>query len=213
VAVAAATPDAPAVPVTSATRTALFVAVVAALGSQLGAQRSALPFGLKAGHHVVAGGPGSWVPRDTGVYPRVILAGDWPAALGQGLAQYLASHGFAVRRLAASAPDVATETPGDSTAVAVVRWGRDPAATATLESATPVSIRVVRSPYLAAGRLRVVLPAPGTRPGAAARQNRMIAAVTQAILNATLVGTEQALGELASRFTAAGLQGTYIHVP
>ena len=194
-------------------RAALVVATAAVLGSGLGAQHSALPFGLKAGHHAVTVRPNSWTPRDSGMYPRVILAGDWPAALDQALGQYLASHGFAVRRSSASGPEVATRAPGDSTAVAVVWWGRDTGSTAILEGATPLAIRVVRAPRPANGRLRVVLPVPSARPDAAARQNRLIGAVIQAILNATLKASEPALGELASRFTAAGLQGAYIRVP
>lgn len=204
--------DASAIPVTAARRASLVVATVIALGSGLGAQRNALPFGLKPGRHPVTTRHGYWMPRDSGAYPVVILAGDWPAALDQTLARYLASHGFLVVRSPDTSARAVTPTAGDSTAVAVVQWSRDTTATALLDGASSLSIRVVRSPHPPNGRLRVALPRSGARPDAVARHNRLIGAVTQAILNATLKAT-QPLSALASRFTAAGLQGTYIRVP
>ena len=192
------------------------VASCALLGSGLGAQRDVLPFGLKAGHHTIQArmaGPGGlllWMPSDSGSFPVVIIAGDHPAALDSVLPVYLASHGFRVARARGTSVAAAARSFGDSTPVAVVEWGRDTATTAILESASPLSIRVLRPGDASRGRLRVALPPQGARPGAAGRRYRLLCAVTQAILNATLAASRPTLPELAARLRAAGLQGTYI---
>jgi hypothetical protein len=218
VALAAAAPDAPAVPVIPTCKAALVVALVAVLGSRTGAQRGVLPFGLKAGHHSVdvrqaaTDGVTSWLPRDSGRFPVVIISGNHSAALDSVLPVYLASHGFRVARARGGSAEAVARLFGDSTPVAVVEWGRDTAATAILESATPLSIRLVRPGDSRHGRFRVTLPPLGKRPGAEERRYRLLCAVTQAILNATLVAARPTLPELAARLRAAGLQGAYIRV-
>lgn len=205
---------------------ALVVASVAALGSARGrgAQRSVLPYGLKAGHHPVRAqqattrrGLSSWVPADSGRYPLVVVTGDRPAALDLVLPQYLASHGFTVVRALGTAGRSVVQSAGDSLAVAVLTWTRDSSATVIIETGDsgfpPLSIRVIHSAAAIDGRLRLVLPPAGSRPGAAARRYRTVCAVTQAILNATLTATPSTLAQLATRLTAAGLQGTYIRAP
>lgn len=215
-ALAAAAPHAPALSVIVIRRATLIVASAAVLGFHLGAQRGVLPFGLKAGHHSVearAGGTNgvtSWMPRDSGKYPVVIISGNHSAALDSVLPVYLASHGFRVVRARGGGAQAAARIFGDSTPVAVVQWGRDSAATAILESANPLSIRFIRPGGSRQGRLRVSLPSLGTRPGAEERRYRLLCAVTQAILNATLAAAHPTLPELAARLRAAGLQGTYI---
>lgn len=196
----------------------LVVASVALLGVGFAVppQRGVLPFGLKAGHHAVqTGTPGPhglifWTPRDSGGFPVVLLTGDRPAALDSVWPVYLASHGFRVARVRGPGVAAAARVFGGSTPVAVVEWGRDTDATALLESANPVSIRIVRPGDSLRERLRVDLPPPGTRPDAAARRYRLLCAVTQAILNATLTSGAPTLPQLAARLRAAGLQGTYI---
>lgn len=217
-ALAAAAPDAPAVPVIPARQAVLVAALVTVLGSRIGAQHGVLPFGLKAGHHAIAvtapsDGVTSWMPRDSGRYPVVIISGNHATALDSVLPVYLASHGFRVALArSGSAEAVVSRMFGDSTPVAVVEWGRDTAAAAILESATPLSIRLVRPRDSRYGRLRVTLPRLGSRPGAEGRRYRLLCAVTQAILNATLAAARPTLPELAARLKAAGLQGTYIRV-
>jgi hypothetical protein len=197
-------------------KAALVVALVTVLGSRTGAQRGVLPFGLKAGHHAVearragADGVASWLPQDSGRFPVVIISGSHSTALDSVLPVYLASHGFRVALARGGSAEAAARIFGDSTPVAVVEWGRDTAAMAILESATPLSIRLVRPGGSAHGRFRVTLPPLGTRPAAEARQYRLLCAVTQAILNATLAAAHPTLPELAARLRAAGLQGTYI---
>jgi len=201
-----------------ARKAALVVALVTALGSRTGAQRGVLPFGLKAGHHSVAvgtvgtDGVTSWMPRDSGRFPVVIISGNHSAALDSVLPVYLASHGFRVALAQGGSAEAVARMFGDTTPVAVVEWGRDTAATAILESATPLSIRLVRPGDSRQGRVRVTLPPLGTRPTAEERRYRLLCAVTQAILNATLVAARPTLPELAARLRAAGLQGTYIRV-
>ena len=217
-ALAAAAPDAPAVPVIPARQAALVAALVTVLGSRFGVQRGVLPFGLKVGHHSVAvrtlgtDGVISWVPRDSGRFPVVVISGNHSAALDSVLPVYLASHGLRVASVRGGSAEVVARMFGDSTPVAVVEWGRDAAATAILESATPLSIRIVRPGDSRYGRLRVTLPPLGSRPGAEERRYRLLCAVTQAILNATLAAARPTLAELATRLRAAGLQGTYIRV-
>jgi len=216
VALAAAASDAPAVPVIAARKAALVAAVVTVLGSRFGAQRGVLPFGLKAGRHSVAvstvGADGviNWMPRDSGRFPVVLISGNHSAALDSVLPVYLASHGFRVARARGVSAEAVGRLFGDSIPVAVVQWGRDTAATAILESATPLSIRLVRPGDSRHGRVRVTLPPLGSRPGAEERRYRLLCAVTQAILNATLMAARPTLMELAARLRAAGLQGTYI---
>lgn len=217
-ALAAAAPDAPAVPVIPARKVALVVALITVLGSRFGAQRGVLPFGLKTGHHSVEAravgtdGVTGWMPRDSGTYPVVIISGNHSAALDSVLPVYLASHGFRVAVARSGSAAGLARMFGDSTPVAVVEWGRDTAATAILESTTPLSIRLVGPGDSRHGRFRVTLPPLGTRSGAAERRYRLLCAVTQAILNATLVAAHPTLPELAARLRAAGLQGTYIRV-
>ncbi len=215
-AVAYSTPDAPAFPVNRVREATLVAASIAVLGSRSGAQRALLPFGLKAGHHAVRAripGPNGlilWTPRDSEGFPVVVIAGGHAAALDSVLPVYLASHGFRVALAPGASAEAATRVFGDSTPIAVVQWGRDTAATAILEGPSPVSIRVVRPGDAPYGRLRVVLPPLSTRPGAEARHYRLLFALTQAVLNATLASSHPTLLELAARLRAAGLQGTYI---
>lgn len=216
-ALAAAAPDAPAVPVIPARQAVLVAALVTVLGSRFGAQHGVLPFGLKAGHHAItvtapSDGVTSWMPRDSGRYPVVIISGNHATALDSVLPVYLASHGFRVALARSGSAEAASRMFGDSTPVAVVEWGRDSTATAILESPTPLSIRLVRPRDSRYGRLRVTLPRLGSRPGAEGRRYRLLCAVTQAILNATLAAARPTLPELAARLRAAGLQGTYIRV-
>jgi hypothetical protein len=211
VALAAAAPDAPAVPVNLVFRSGVVVAAVAALGSRCGAQRSALPFGLKAGRHAVRAATAFWTPRDSGRYPVVVIAAGGPAALAQSLPQYLASHGYTVVRAPGASAEAMAREYGDSTAVAILTWETDSSAVATVAgAATPVSIRVVRGSDPRGGRLHVGLPASGSGPGAAARRYRTLCAVTQAILNAVLEGAHPTLSELADRLRASGVRETYI---
>lgn len=210
-ALAAAAPDAAAVPVNLVRRSSLVVAAVAALGSLVGAQRSVLPFGLKSGHHEVRVEKALWTPRDSGRYPVVIIAAGGPAALEQALPEYLASHGYTVVRTPGTSAAVGAHEYGDSTAVAILTWETDSTAVATVErAATRLSIRVVRGSEPRGGRLRVVLPASGNRPDAATRGYRTLCAVTQVILNATLEAAHPTLSELADRLRAAGVREAYI---
>ena len=210
-ALAAAATDAPAVPVNLVCRSTLFVAAAAALAFRFGAQRSVLPFGLKAGHHTVRAESALWTPRDSGRYPVVIIASGGPVALAQPLPEYLASHGYTVVRAPGTSAESVAQQYGDSTAVAILTWETDSSAVATVErGATRLSIRVVRGSDRRAGRLRVVLPASGSRPDTAARSYRMLCAVTQAILNATLEAAHPTLSELAARLRAAGVREAYI---
>jgi hypothetical protein len=95
--------------------------------------------------------------------------------------------------------------------VAILTWEADSSAVATVERAgLRLSIRVVRGSDPRAGRLRVVLPALGSRPDAESRGNRTLCAVTQAILNATLEAARPTLSELADRLRAAGVREVYI---
>jgi hypothetical protein len=211
VALAAAAPNAPAVPVKLVHRSTLLVAAVAALGSHFGAQRSVLPFGLKVGHHTVRAAIALWTPRDSGRYPVVILAAGGPAELAQPFPEYLASHGYTVVRAPGTSAAAVAQHYRDSTAVAILTWESDSSAVATVErAATRLSIRVVRGSDPRAGRLRVVLPASSTRPDAAARSYRMLCTVTQAILNATLEAAHPTMSELAARLRAAGVREAYI---
>jgi hypothetical protein len=211
VALAAAAPDAPAVPVNLVGRSGVVVAAVVALGSRFGAQRSVLPFGLKAGHHTVRAESALWTPRDSGRYPVVIIASGGPVALAQPFPEYLASHGYTVVRAPGTSAESVAQQYGDSTAVAILTWETDSSAVATVErGATRLSIRVVRGSDPRAGRLRVVLPASGSRPDSAARSYRMLCAVTQAILNATLEAAHPTVSELAARLRAAGVREAYI---
>jgi sirohydrochlorin ferrochelatase len=57
-----------------------------------------------------------------------------------------------------------------------------------------------------------VLPASSSRSDAAARSYRMLCAVTQTILNATLEAAHPTLSELAARLRAAGVREAYIRV-
>ena len=210
-ALAAAAPDAPAVPVNLVCRSTLLVAAVAVLGSRFGAQRSVLPFGLKAGHHTVRAETALWTPRDSGRYPVVIIAAGGPAALAQPFPEYLASHGYTVVRTPATSAAAVAQQYGDSTAVAILTWETYSSAVATVERATTrLSIRVVRGSDARAGRLRVVLPASGSRPDRESRGYRTLCAVTQAILNATLEAAHPTLSELADRLRAAGVREAYI---
>ena len=199
-------------------KAALVVALVAVLGSGTGVQRGVLPFGLKAGRHSVdvcqaaTDGVTSWLPRDSGSFPVVIITGSHSTALDSVLPVYLASHGFRVASARGGSAEVVARVFGDVTPVAVVEWGRDTAATAILESATPLSIRLVRPGDSVHGRFRVTLPPLSQRPGAEQRRYRLLCAVTQAILNATLAAARPTLSELAARLRAAGLHGTYIRV-
>ena len=208
-ALAAAAPDAPAVPVTLVHRAMLNVAVVTALGSRFGAQRSVLPFGLKAGHYTVRVETNTWTPRDSGRYPVVVIAPGGPAALEQPFPEYLASHGYTVVR----APAGHAEAAG---AAAIITWDVDSSAVATVEragrgpAAPRLSIRLVRRGDPRSARLRVVLPELGNRPGAESRGYRTLCAITQAILNATLEGVHPTLTELADRLRAAGMREAYI---
>lgn len=214
-ALAAAAPNAPAVPVNLARRSTLLVAAVAALGSGFGAQRGVLPFGLKAGHHAVRVETGTWAPRDSGRYPVVIFAAGGPAALERSLPEYLASHGYTIVRAPRASAETVARQFSDSTAVAIISWGTDSNAVATVAlapgapAAARLSIRVVRRSDPQAGRLHIVLPA-SSRPGAESRSWRMLCAVTQAILNATLQGTHPTVAELADRLRAAGVREAYI---
>ena len=210
-ALAAAAPDATAVPVNLVHRSTLLVAAVAALGSRFGAQRSVLPFGLKAGHHAVRAETALWTPRDSGRYAVVIIAPGGPAALERAFPEYLASHGYTVVRAPGTSAAAVAQQYGDSTAVAILTWESDSSAVATVERATTrLSIRVVRGSDPGAGRLRIVLPASSSHPDAAARGYRMLCAVTQAILNATLEAAHPTLSELAARLRAAGVREAYI---
>ena len=210
-ALAAAAPDAPAVPVNLVCRSTLLVAAVVALGSRFGAQRSVLPFGLKAGHHTVRAEAALWTPRDSGRYPVVIIASGGPVALAQPFPEYLSSHGYTVVRAPGTSAESVAQQYRDSTAVAILTWETDSSAVAMVErAATRLSIRVVRGSDSRAGRLRVVLPASGSRPDGAARSYRMLCAVTQAILNATLEAAHPTLSELAARLRAAGVREAYI---
>jgi len=192
-------------------RSTLLVAAVAALGSRFGAQRSVLPFGLKAGHHAVRAGTALWTPRDSGRYPVVIIAAGGPAALAHSLPEYLASHGYTVVRSPGTGAAAVARQYGDSTAMAILTWVTDSSAVATVErAATRLSIRVVRGSDQGPKRLRVVLPASGSRPGAESRGYRTLCAVTQAILNATLEAAHPTLSELADRLRAAGVREAYI---
>jgi hypothetical protein len=191
-------------------RSTLLVVAVAALGSRFGAQRSVLPFGLKAGHHTVRAEAALWTPRDSGRYPVVILAAGGPVALAQPFPEYLASHGYTVVRTPGTSAESVAQQYGDSTAMAILTWETDSSAVATVErAATRLSIRVVRGSDRP-GRLRVVLPASSSRPDAAAHSYRMLCAVTQAILNATLEAAHPTLSELAARLRAAGVREAYI---
>jgi hypothetical protein len=192
-------------------RATLLVAAVAALGSHCGAQRSGLPFGLKSGRHSVRVDANTWTPRDSGRYPVVILAAGGPAALKQPFPEYLASHGFTVVRAPGTSAETLARELGDSTAVAIVTWGRDTSATATVETpGNALSIRVVRPSDPGAGRLRVTLPGFGSRSGAEAQTYRSMCALAQAILNATLKAVHPTLTELAARLRAAGVREAYI---
>ena len=192
-------------------RSELVVAAVAALGSTFGAQRSVLPFGLKAGHHEVRVETGLWTPRDSGRYPVVIIAAGGPVALQQPFPEYLASHGYTVVRASGASVAGMAQQYGDSTAVAILTWETDSSAVATVErAATRLSVRIVRGSNPRAGRLRVVLPASGNRPDADSRGYRALCAVTQAMLNATLEATHPTLSELADRLKAAGVREAYI---
>jgi len=215
VVLASASPDAAAVPVNSLRRSTMLVAVVAALGSRFGAQRGLLQYGLKAGHHAVRVETGTWAPRDTGRYPVVIFAAGGPAALERSLPEYLASHGYTVVRAPATNAETVARQFSDSTAVAIISWGTDSNAVATVvfaaggPAAAQLSIRVVRRSDSQAGRLHIVLPV-SSRPGAESRGWRMLCAVTQAILNATLQGVHPTVAELADRLRAAGVREAYI---
>lgn len=192
-------------------RTGVLVAVVAALGSRFGAQRSVLPFGLKAGHHTVRAETALWTPRDSGRYPVVIIATGGPVALEQPFPEYLASHGYTVVRAPGTSAEGVAQRYGDSTAVAILTWETDSSAVATVErGATRLSIRIVRGSNPRAGRLRVVLPASGSRADADSRGYRTLCALTQAILNATLEATHPTLSELADHLKAAGVREAYI---
>ena len=211
------TSHAAAVPVNLVCRSTLLVAAVAALGSRFGAQRSVLPFRLKAGHHSVRVATNTWTPRDSGRYPVVIIAAGGPAALEQPLPAYLASHGFTVVRAPRTSAETVARQFDDSTAVAIITWENDSSAVATVDladgdpAAARLSIRVVRRGDPRSQRLRVVLPASGSRPGAAAGGGyRMLCAVTQAILNAALEAAHPTLSELADRLRAAGVREVYI---
>ena len=197
-------------------RVTLLAAAVAALGSPFGAQRRVLPFGLKAGHHAVRTEAARWAPQDSGRYPVVIVAAGGPAALAVALPEYLASHGYTVVRAPeTTAADVARDF-GDSTPVALISMEPDDAATATVEipgngsAAVRLSIRVFQPVDPRIGRLRVVLPQAGSRPGAETRRYRTLCAVTQATLNAVLQGARPTLSELADRLKAAGVREAYI---
>ncbi len=209
-----------AVPVTLVSRSTLFVAAATALGSRFGegAQRSVLPFGLKAGHHPVREETNRWTPQDTGRYPVVIIAAGGPAALGEPLPAYLASHGFTVARALRTTAETVAREFDDSTTVAILTWESDSGAAAAVElpggiATTRLSIRVVRRGDPRSQRLRVVLPARGIRPGAESRGYRLLCAVTQAILNATLEAAHPSLSELADRLKAAGVREAYIRAP
>jgi hypothetical protein len=192
-------------------RATLLVAAVTALGSRYGAQRSVLPFGLKAGHHTVRAGTALWSPRDSGRYPVIIIVDGGPAALEQPFSEYLASHGYTVVRTPGTNTAAVAREYGDRAAVAILTWETDSGAVATVErAALRLSIRVVRGSDPRAGRLRVVLPASGSRPDAESRGNRTLCAVTQAILNATLEAARPTLSELADRLRAAGVREAYI---
>jgi hypothetical protein len=192
-------------------RSGVVVAAVAALGSPFGAQRSVLPFGLKAGHHAVRAEAALWTPRDSGRYPVVIIVSGGPVLLVQPFPEYLASHGYTVVRTSGTSAESVARQYGDSTLVAILTWETDTSAVATVErGAARLSIRVVRGSGPPAGRLRVVLPAPGSRPDADARSYRMLCAVTQAILNATLEAGHPTVSELAARLRAAGVREAYI---
>lgn len=196
----------------------MLAAAVAALGSApgrgAGFQHSVLPFGLKPGHHTVRAGTTSWTPRDSGRYPVVVIAAGGPAALDQALPAYLASHGHTVVRAPAQRAETVAREFGDSIPVAIVTWGRDTAATALVENhddgAPPLSIRVIRPADPPTGRLHVVLPASGSRPGATERAYRLRSVLAQAILNATLEAVHPTLSELADRLRAAGVREAYI---
>ncbi|HET9710175.1 MAG TPA: hypothetical protein VFP39_17865 [Gemmatimonadales bacterium] len=212
-ALATAPPHATSVSVNLVRPSSVLVAAVAALGSTFGAQRSVLPFGLKAGHHEVRVETALWTPRDSGRYPVVILAAGGPAALEQPFPEYLASHGYTVVRAPGTSAARVAQQYGDSTAVAILTWETDTNAVATVErAAARLSIRVVRGSDLRAGggRLRVVLPASQSRSGAEARGYRTLCAVTQAILNATLEAAHPTLSQLAARLKAAGVREAYI---
>lgn len=198
-------------------RATVIVAAAAVLGLRLGAQRGVLPYGLKAGHHAIqirtSGGFTFWMPTDSGTFPVVVISADRPSPLDTVLPRYLASHGYRVTRARGDGIAAAIRTLGDSAPVAVLQWGRDTAAIALLDGPRPLSIRLVYPGDAPVGRLRIILPPPGARRDAAARSQRLLCAVTQAILNATLAGARPTLPELATRLRAAGLQGTYIRVP
>ena len=195
-------------------RATVIVAAAVVLGSRLGAQRGVLPYGLKAGHHAVqvrtSGGFAFWMPADSGTFPVVVISADGPASLDTGLPRYLASHGYRVTRVTGDSIGAAIRTLGDAAPVAVLQWGRDTAAVALLDGPQPLSIRIVHPGGAPVGHLRIILPPPGARPDASARGQRLLCALTQAILNATLAGARPTLPELAARLRAAGLQGTYI---
>jgi hypothetical protein len=185
--------------------------LVAALGSSFGAQRSVLPFGLKAGRHAVRVETNTWTPRGSGRYPVVIIAPGGPTALEQPFAEYLASHGYRVVRAPESGAATVARQFDDSTAVAIITWETDSGAVATVaHGAAQLSIRVMRGSNPRGERLRVVLPASGRRPGAESRSYRTVCAVTQAILNATLEAAHPTLSELADRLKAAGVREAYI---
>jgi hypothetical protein len=141
----------------------------------------------------------------------VIIAAGGPAALTQPFPEYLASHGYTVVRAPGTSAAAVAQQYGDSTAVAILTWESDSSAVATVErAATRLSIRVFRGSVPGPRRLRVVLPASGSRPDAESRGYRTLCAVTQAILNATLKAAHPTLSELADRLRAAGVREAYI---
>ena len=214
-ALAATASHAPAIPVTLVRRSGVLVTVVAALGFRFGAQRSVLPFGLKAGRHPVRVATNTWAPGDTGRHPVVIFAAGGPAALEQPFPAYLASHGYTVVRAPGANAETVARQFDDSTAVAIISWGRDSGAAVSVAlpggAVAPLSVRLLRRGVPQAGHLRIVLPA-GNRPGAESRSLRMLCAVTQAILNAALEGARPTWSELAGRLKAAGVREAYIRV-
>lgn len=195
-------------------RGSAIVAAAAVLGLRLGAQRSVLPYGLKAGHHAVqvrtSSGLTFWMPTDSGTFPVVVISADGPSSLDTVLPRYLASHGYRVTRVRGDGITATIRTLGDTAPVAVLQWSRDSAAVALLDGPQPLSIRIVHPGDGPGGRLHIILPPPGSRPDAASRSRRLRCALTQAILNTTLEGVHPTLSELADRLRAAGVGGTYI---
>jgi hypothetical protein len=158
-----------------------------ALAAPASAQRQLLPYGLRAGRHVVAArADGGWHPAAPASAPTLVLlvTDGQPVGPDSATAVYLASHGYIVMYGAAESPD----------ARASARIELHPAG---------ALVRIT----VAGQRVTVAMP-PGTSDWV-----RLRAAITYAVVAAGLRPAPLAVADIVRRLRTAGLTVSLVPDP